>query len=297
MSNDLVLSASLDDTIRLATALAKSGYYKDIRDAAQGVVKLQIAKEMGLGMRGISDIHIVEGKPTLSYALILSKVRMFTGPLGTDRYSFRYLQRTDEIVEIEWLINGDSVGTSKCDTSDAKRMGLSGRSTWQKYPRQMRTARAVTEGVTAFMPEVIGGSIYTPDELSDGSPLGSQIAGGESGSLPATVASLATLPPALTIKTPDEIAQTMVDEIVSTMSGAEETLEGEVIDYTDTWISACKAFFETNIDHKADYAALLSSAGYLPEGTLTAKVVFSTLAETLGPRCMELDIVIKELQG
>ena len=61
MGNDLVSSASLDDTIRLANALAKSGFYKDIRDAAQGVVKLQIAKELGLGMRGISEVHIVEG--------------------------------------------------------------------------------------------------------------------------------------------------------------------------------------------------------------------------------------------
>ncbi len=167
MSKDLVVGASLDETIRLATALAQSGFYKDIKDAAQGIVKLQIAKEMGLGMRGISDIHIVEGKPTLSYQLILSKVRMFTGALGTDRYDFKYLRRDDECVEIDWLINGESVGVSKCDTADAKRMGLASRPTWQKYPRQMRTARAVTEGVNAFMPEVIGGSIYTPDELGD----------------------------------------------------------------------------------------------------------------------------------
>ncbi len=35
-------------------------------------------------------------------------------------------------------------------TEDAKRMGVASRGTWQKYPRQMRTARAVTEGVNAL---------------------------------------------------------------------------------------------------------------------------------------------------
>ena len=170
MGNELVVSGSnLDEDIRLAKALAQCGFYKDIRDVAQGVIKLRIAREMGLGIRGISDVHIVEGKPTLSYQLILSKVRMFTGPMGTDRYGFRYARHDEECVEIEWLINGEVVGSSKCDTGDAQRMGLDGRPTWRKYPRQMRTARAVTEGVNAFMPEVMGGSIYTPEELGDDS--------------------------------------------------------------------------------------------------------------------------------
>jgi len=168
VGTDLVTNATFDETVRLANALAKCGFYKDIRDASQGMVKLQIAKELGLGMRGISDIHIIDNKPTLSYQLILSRVRMFTGPRNEDRYNYKYTRRDDDCVSIEWFINGESLGESKCDTEDAKRMGLAGRPTWQKYPRQMRTARAVTEGVNAFMPEVLGGSIYTPEELGDG---------------------------------------------------------------------------------------------------------------------------------
>jgi hypothetical protein len=167
VGTDLVKGATFDETVRLAKALAACGYYKDIRDASQGMVKLQIAAEMGLGMRGISDIHIIEGKPSLSYQLILSRVRMFTGPHGQDRYGFKYLRRDDECVEIEWSINGEVIGVSRCNTEDAKRMGVDGKQNWRKYPRQMRTARAVTEGVNAFMPEVLGGSIYTPEELGD----------------------------------------------------------------------------------------------------------------------------------
>jgi len=301
MGNDLVSSASLDDTIRLATALAKSGFYKDIRDAAQGVVKLQIAKELGLGMRGISEVHIVEGKPTLSYQVILSKVRMFTGPHGTDRYSFKYTRRDDECVEIEWLINDEVVGTSKCDTEDAKRMGLDGRGTWKKYPRQMRTARAATEGVNAFMPEVMGGSIYTPEEMGfdSGSSFdgGAAVEAGEVSVLPSSqvASSDAPSPAPLTLKSADEKADDMVTEAIVLLDAAEETLEGEVIDYTDTWIEMCKKFFTDNVEHKAEYAELLQNAGYLPPDKLTAKAVYATLAETLGPRCGELDLLMKEL--
>jgi len=303
MGNDLVSSASLDDTIRLANALAKSGFYKDIRDAAQGVVKLQIAKELGLGMRGISDIHIVEGKPTLSYQLILSRVRMFTGPRGEDSYNYKYTRRDDDCVTIEWFINGESLGESKCDTEDAKRMGLDGRGTWKKYPRQMRTARAATEGVTAFMPEVMGGSIYTPEEM--GFDSGSSFdngavveAGGVSVLPPSQVASSdAPSPAPLTLKSADEKADDMATEAIIALDAAEETLDGEVIDYTDTWIEMCRKFFTDNVEHKAEYAELLQNAGYLPPDKLTAKAVYATLAETLGPRCGELDLLMKELSA
>ena len=297
MGKELVVHDDIDSDIRLANALAQSGFYKDIRDAAAGVVKLRIARELGLGLRGISDVHIVEGKPTLSYQAILGMVRAYTGPLGTDRYSFKYLRRDEECVEIEWTINGEVIGTSKCDTEDAKRMGLSGRGTWQKYPRQMRTARAVTEGVNAFMPEVIGGSIYTPEELGDDSGFN----GGEGGDSPSTVASsVAALPTStLTLKPADEVeekVEAMVGEAIATLDAVEETVDGEVVDPQDDWIAAAKAFFDSlPKEQKVEFGKLLKLHGYLPEGKLTQAQVYEALADTLGPRCNELDIVMQEL--
>lgn len=300
MSKELVVHDSIDEDIRLANALAQSGFYKDIRDAAAGVVKLRIARELGLGLRGISDVHIVEGKPTLSYQAILGMVRAYTGPHNTDRYSFKYLRRDEDCVEIEWTINGEVIGTSKCDTEDAKRMGLAGRGTWQKYPRQMRTARAVTEGVNAFMPEVIGGSIYTPDELGDESGIN----GREGGSTPSLVASSdAALPPSptLTLKAAEpeeEAAEAMIVEAITTMDAAEETLDGEVIDPTPEWIEAAKKFFASlSKDEKVEAGKLLKIHGYLPDGKLTQEQVYDALADTLGVRCLELDIVMKELEA
>jgi hypothetical protein len=249
-------------------------------------------------LKGISDVHIVEGKPTLAYQAILGMVRRYVGPFGSDRYSFKYLRRDEECVEIEWTINGEVIGTSKCDTDDAKRMGLSGRGTWQKYPRQMRTARAVTEGVNAFMPEVIGGSIYTPEELGDDSGVN----GGEGGASPSKVASSGTILPSSTLtlkpaeQEQDEKVEAMIVEAITTMDAAEETLEGEVIDPIPGWVEAAKAFFASlSKDEKLESGKLLRIHGYLPEGKLTQEQVYESLAETLGVRCVELDIVIKEL--
>ena len=302
MSKELVVHDDIDSDIRLAKALAASGFYKDIRDAAAGVVKLRIARELGLGLKGISDVHIVEGKPTLSYQAILGMVRSYTGPHNTDRYSFRYLRRDEECVEIEWTINGEVIGVSKCDTEDAKRMGVASRGTWQKYPRQMRTARAVTEGVNAFMPEVIGGSIYTPDELGDSSGSSSSsvvtaVDGGEGDDSTLLVASsVAALPPSLTIKTPDEKADEMVAEAVATMDAAEETLSGEVIDDSAAWAAAIKKHFSTlPAEQKKAAVALLRGAGYLPEEKITAAKMYELLADSLGPRSIEFDVVLDEL--
>ena len=306
MGTELVKHDDIDSDIRLAKALAQSGFYKDIRDAAAGIVKLRIAREFGLGIKGISDVHIVEGKPTLSYQAILGMVRAYTGPLGTDRYSFRYTRRDEECVEIEWLINNEVVGSSKCDTDDAKRMGVLHKKNWERYPRQMRTARAVTEGVNAFIPEVIGGSIYTPEELGDESGVvanASVVASveGDGGGVSASLGAAASPPPTLTLKLADteedEQAERFASELVETMDAAEETVEGEVIDPTPDYIEAVKKFFAENSAQKSAYAELLRNYGYLPEGKLTAKKIYDTLADTLGPRCLELDLVIKELEA
>lgn len=316
MGKELVVHDDIDSDIRLAKALAQSGFYKDIRDAAAGVVKLRIARELGLGLKGISDVHIVEGKPTLSYQAILGMVRAYTGPHNTDRYSFRYLRRDEECVEIEWTINGEVIGVSKCDTEDAKRMGVASRGTWQKYPRQMRTARAVTEGVNAFMPEVIGGSIYTPDELGSGGGDDVVIVADEGGGRDTLlVASSQAAPaPSLTLKpavvkdtevtdTHEDVVmstndrfENMITEAVETMDAAEETLDGEVIDQSADWIAAIKQHFSTlPPEQKKAAANLLRSAGYLPEDKMTASKMYELLADSLGPRSLELDIVLNEL--
>lgn len=159
MTQGTALVRTMDDVSRFSTAVAGSGMYKDMKTAQQAAVKLAIASELGLGVVGMSTVHIVEGKPTLGYQAMLALVKR------SGRYNYRFVERTDDSVVMAWFEDGEKVGESKCDTDDAKRMGLLGKGPWQKYPRQMRTARAASEGVNTYCPDVLGGAVYTPDEM------------------------------------------------------------------------------------------------------------------------------------
>jgi hypothetical protein len=152
------------------------------------------------------------------------------------------------------------------------------------------------------MPEVIGGSIYTPEELGDNSGY----AGGEGGDSPSQVASSVTvLPPSapLTLKPADDEAvvekvDAMVSEAMQTMDAYEETLDGEVVDPAEGWIEAAKQYFAGLAkEQKVEFGKALKAHGYLPEGRLTQAQVYEALADTLGPRCLELDIVERELSS
>ena len=48
---------------------------------------------------------------------------------------------------------------------DAKRAGLLGKTSWQRYPEDMLFARALSRGARRFCPDALGGAIYTPEEL------------------------------------------------------------------------------------------------------------------------------------
>jgi len=61
---------------------------------------------------------------------------------------------------------GNQIGVSVFTIEDAKTAGLYRQSSpWEKYPRNMVFARAITNGARWYCPDVFNGPIYTPDEL------------------------------------------------------------------------------------------------------------------------------------
>lgn len=166
----LALVQNIDDLARLSKQVADSNYYGDMKSAAQAGVKLMIARELGLGVTAISNIHLVEGKIQLGYQILIALVKR------SGKYNMRFLERTDELVRIEWFEDGESVGFSKFDMKDAERAGLtkpsrSGNpSNFTKYPIRMLTARAVSDGFSTYAPECAGGALYTDFEISGDEP-------------------------------------------------------------------------------------------------------------------------------
>lgn len=157
-------NVSLDETLRIGEIFVKSGFFSDAKDAAQAIVKILAGKELGFGpMASMTGVYIVKGKVTLSANLMAAALKR------TGHYNYRVRTMTDEVCEVEFFehSNGswESVGKSRFSMDDAKRANLINSSAWRAYPRNMLFARALSNGVKWYCPDIFGGPIYTPDEL------------------------------------------------------------------------------------------------------------------------------------
>lgn len=149
------------DPIKLAEHFAKSGYFRDARDLSQAVVKIAAGEELGLGPMGsMQGIHIIEGKPSLSANVLASLVKRHPN------YDYIPRQVSDEGAKIEFFQNGEPIGTSEFSMADAQRAGIAGKQNFRRYPKAMMFARALSQGVRWYCPDVTAGSpAYVPEEL------------------------------------------------------------------------------------------------------------------------------------
>lgn len=149
---------SFDDASRAANAMSKSGYFQDSREAAQALVKILAGQEMGFGpFAAMSGIHIIQGRPAIGANLMAAAVK------GSGRYNYRVTEMTDKACTIKFYEGREEIGVSTFTLEDAKKAGTKN---LDKFPRNMLFARAMSNGVRWFCPDVLGGSaVYTPEEL------------------------------------------------------------------------------------------------------------------------------------
>lgn len=158
----IMSNAEIDQTFRVAKALAMSGLFKDARQAEQAFAKILVGRDLGLSpTQAMMGIHIIDGKPELSANLQAAFVKRTPG------YDYRVTELTDQACEIAYYRDGEEIGRSRFTIEDAKKAGLGGRGPWKAYPRNMLFARAMSNGVAFFCPEVTGGlRVYSDGEIS-----------------------------------------------------------------------------------------------------------------------------------
>ena len=157
---------SLDDLQRVAELLAASGYFikegKPEVQLAQLATKIMAGRELGYGpFAAVQGIHVIQGRPALSANLMAAAVK------GHPRYDYRVRQMDNDAAAIEFfeLVDGkrESLGTStftKQDAAAAQTQNMA------KYARNMMFARAISNGVKWFCPDVfVGNTVYVPEEL------------------------------------------------------------------------------------------------------------------------------------
>lgn len=168
-----VRSTSLGEKMDYARALAEANLLPRAFQKNPGNVLLAV--EMGESLniptiQAINSIHVIEGKPSASAALISALVRRAGHKLrvtGDDTHAVAQIIRADD---------PDFTYESKWDLKRAQAAGLTGKGVWKSYPAAMLKARAITEVSRDACQEALMGVQYTPEELgaevdSDGDPV------------------------------------------------------------------------------------------------------------------------------
>ena len=162
--------STIDDLQRVARLLATSNYF-DAKAAggetaiAQIATKILAGAEMGYGpFASVQGIHVIQGKPVISANLMAAAVKR------SGRYDYRVRRLDNEGCELEFFQHSgdkfESIGKTAFTREDAKAAGLLGKDNWSKFARNMYFARAMSNGIRFFCPDVFDGSaVYTPDEL------------------------------------------------------------------------------------------------------------------------------------
>ena len=157
MSNELTVTNPRE----VAQAFKQSGLFPDLKSEAEAYVKVLAGQEMGIGpMASMSGINVIQGKPTLSANLLAAQVKRHPA------YDYFVLAHSNDCCRIEFKQRGETIGVSEFTMDDAKQAGVARGQNWNKYPKAMLFARALTQGVRWYCPDVTAGSpAYVPEEL------------------------------------------------------------------------------------------------------------------------------------
>lgn len=154
---------SMGDLERFATAAVKSGIYKDVKDAASAMVRIQIGRELGLGAAAaLKAIQLIQGNPTFSANFVAALIKK-----SRPRYNYRVKEWTKTKCVLEFFEDSptNSAGVWEYTMDDAKGAGLASKDIWIKYPKSMLFARCVTGGARAYCPDLTAFPLYTSEEL------------------------------------------------------------------------------------------------------------------------------------
>lgn len=164
MTNEIVLAGSnsiirtYDEVERVAKAMAASGYFQDAKSISQAIVKIMAGSEIGFGpFASMQGVNIIKGKPSYNANMLASSVK------AHPKYDYRIIKLDDTICELAFFEGGTEVGRPTFTLQDAQKAGTTN---LDKFPRNMLFARAMSNGVRWYCPDVTNGNaVYTPEEL------------------------------------------------------------------------------------------------------------------------------------
>lgn len=147
----------INELMNMAKAFAESGMFTDVKSAAQAIVKIQAGQEIGIPpFAAMTGIHIIQGKPTIGAGLIASRVK------GSGKYDYKVIEASITKCSIDFYQGKEMIGNSTFTIEDAKKALTKN---IDKFPKNMLFARAISNGVKWYCPDVFSGPVYTPEEM------------------------------------------------------------------------------------------------------------------------------------
>lgn len=149
------------DPMTIARAFKESGMFPDLKSEAQAVVKIVAGEEVGFGpMASMQAVQMIQGKPTFSANALAALVKRHPA------YNYRTIEHSAQVCRLEFREHGQPCGVSEFTIEDAQRAGIANGQSWKKYPKAMLFARALSQGVRWYAPDVTAGSTaYVPEEI------------------------------------------------------------------------------------------------------------------------------------
>lgn len=172
---DIYRGSSLDSRIRYANVIADARGLlpAGVVNAPQALLIFEQASALGIPpITGLSNIHIIKGRPTLSAGLMSGlirqaghKLRVWVEGNGEEMKAIAELIRSDD---------PDFTFHAEFSIADARRADLypgKSDSNWAKYPRAMLKSRVTSEVAREGATDVFIGSAYTPEEMNPDLPV------------------------------------------------------------------------------------------------------------------------------
>ena len=135
---------------------AEQGMVLAMQCLAEGKAPLELAK----------TYHILDGKLSMRADAMLGRFLATGGEV-------QWVRRDNEVVDALWSYGKSKDVPIKCSIDDMKNNGVAMdrtgkflKTNWQKFPRQMLTARVISEAVRLLAPQLVAG-VYTPEEVQD----------------------------------------------------------------------------------------------------------------------------------
>ena len=156
-------------TLAVAREIASTPFVPEsYRGRPEAVVAaILTGRELGIGpMQSLRDIHMIDGRATFSANLLLAQLRRggvtILASEQTDERAWIRARRSDtgEEIEVEWTY-------AEAQAIRRKGKALTDGDNWKNYRGDMLWARAVGRLARRLGPDLLGGMVYTREEMED----------------------------------------------------------------------------------------------------------------------------------